>query len=154
MSFNSMNNLMNRLQEQQWEFSIISFPSKHFYEKIWNRKWKILNCFWKTWITYVDNILAILYKSFNVEVFLENLSSQYSSTKFTSEKEVERRLSFLDQCIKRTNGILEFEIYRKKTHTYRYIKNSSNHFKSKTFYLYIWFYYYLYIKMYSQLFNI
>jgi hypothetical protein len=103
------------------------FLAEVFMSRFETENKKMLNNFPKTWLRYVDDIFAIVDKDFNIEDFLENLNCQYSSIKFTSEKEVEGRLPFLDLYIKRSNDKLEFEIYRKKTHTYRYIKNTSNH---------------------------
>jgi hypothetical protein len=101
------------------------FLAEVFMSRFETENKKMLNNFPKTWLRYVDDIFAIVDKDFNIEDFLENLNCQYSSIKFTSEKEVEGRLPFLDLYIKRSNDKLEFEIYRKKTHTYRYIKNTS-----------------------------
>lgn len=87
----------------------------------------MLNNFPKTWIRYSDEIFATIDNDFNIEDFFENLNCQLSWIKFTSEKEVEERLLFLDLYIKRSNDKLEFEIYRKKAQAYKYIKNTSNH---------------------------
>lgn len=103
------------------------FLAEVFMSRFETENKKMLKNFPKTWLRYVDDIFAIVDKDFNIEDFLENLNCQYSSIKFTSEKEVEGKLPFLDLYIKRSNDKLEFEIYRKKTHTYRYIKNTSNH---------------------------
>jgi len=64
-------------------------------------------------IRYVDNIFAIVDKDFNIEYFLENLNYQYSTIKFTYEKEEKEKLQFLDLSIKRANKKFEFKIYRK-----------------------------------------
>ncbi|XP_050524101.1 uncharacterized protein LOC126895864 [Daktulosphaira vitifoliae] len=60
-------------------------------------------------------------------VFIQHLNSFYPSIKFTYEQEIEGKLPFLDLLVKRTEGELNFEIYRKNTHTFRYIPNTSNH---------------------------
>ena len=103
------------------------FLAEVFMSKFETDTKKSLTEFPKTWIRYVDDIFAIIDKDFNIENFLENLNCQYSTIKFTYEEEIDGRLPFLDLYIKRSNEKLEFEIYRKKTHTYRYIQNNSNH---------------------------
>jgi hypothetical protein len=81
----------------------------------------------KIWLRYVDDIFAIIDKDFNLDTFLQQINSQYTSIKFTYEKETDGKLPFLDLLIKRIDNNLKFEIYRKKTHTYRYIQMNSNH---------------------------
>jgi len=44
---------------------------------------------------HIDDILAIVDETFNMDLFLEQTDSQYPSVKFTYEKEVEGKLPFL-----------------------------------------------------------
>ena len=92
------------------------------------------NNFPKIWVRYVDDVFAIVDETFNIDLFLQQISSQYSSIKFTYEKEVGGKLPFLDLLVKRVENQLKFEIYRKKTHTFRYIpKNSNHHWQQKMY---------------------
>ena len=49
------------------------------------------------------------------------------SIQFTTEEENNNKLSFLDVEIERENGHFITSIYRKKTHTDRYLNYKSNH---------------------------
>jgi hypothetical protein len=48
---------------------------------------------------------------------------------FTVEQEHEGKLSFLDTLITRNNGTLKIDVYRKPTHTGRYLDYNSHHDK-------------------------
>ena len=48
------------------------------------------------------------------------------------ETEVDRKIPFLNVCITRNDdGSLAHQVYRKKTHTYRYIHADSHHQPAK-----------------------
>lgn len=55
------------------------------------------------------------------------MNSQHPSTQFTMEIEEEGKLNFLDLTLTRTTAGIEYEIYRKPTHTDTVIPASSNH---------------------------
>ena len=75
---------------------------------------------------YVDDIFCILHKS-NVDSFLEHLNSLSTSIKFTLEKENNNVLPFLDVLVVRDEqGRLMTKVYRKNTHTNRYLSFKSN----------------------------
>ena len=64
--------------------------------------------------------------------FQEHLNSQCDSIKFTLEKEEDNSLPFLDVLItKKTDGSLSHQVYRKKTHTNRYLHADSHHYPSQ-----------------------
>ncbi|KAK4881252.1 hypothetical protein RN001_004571 [Aquatica leii] len=54
------------------------------------------------------------------------------SIKFTMEKEKENSLSFLDVQVTKNKKIMETTVYRKPTHTGRYLNFESNHSTSTT----------------------
>ena len=61
-------------------------------------------------------------------MFHDHLNIISSSIKFTKELDSEGTLSFLDVAVKRkTDGTLSTDIYRKPTHTGRYLSFSSHH---------------------------
>ena len=63
-----------------------------------------------------------------IALFHDHLNTISSSIKFTKELESEGTLSFLDVAvIRKTNGTLSTDIYRKPTHTGRYLSFSSHH---------------------------
>ncbi|XP_037911886.1 uncharacterized protein LOC119652024 [Hermetia illucens] len=80
----------------------------------------------KFWARYVDDILVIIPNE-DIEKTLEAINNIHRNITFTMEKEVDKRIAFLDLAIIRTNNKLEFGIYRKKTHTQRTIPRISKH---------------------------
>ena len=64
----------------------------------------------------------------SLDVFLEHLNSQSEHIKFTMEVEKDNQIPFLDVLItKRNEGTLGHQVYRKKTHTDRYLHADSHH---------------------------
>ena len=61
--------------------------------------------------------------------FKEYLNSHEPRIQFTMEEEKDRVMAFLDLSIRRTDDSLITKVYRKDTHTYRYIHWRSNHTK-------------------------
>ena len=60
------------------------------------------------------------------------MNSQCDIIKFTQEKEEDNSLAFLDVLItKKTDGSLSHQVYRKKTHTNRYLHAESHHHPSQ-----------------------
>jgi hypothetical protein len=51
------------------------------------------------------------------------LNSQYNNIKFTIEEECDKKLPFLDICVRRESNAFKFTIHRKPTSTNRYIKS-------------------------------
>lgn len=82
------------------------------------------------WYRYVDDVFCII-NSRQLNNFLQFLNAQHPSITFTVERDEDGSLAFLDLKIKTTDdGKLEFSIYRKPTHTDRYITVDSHHHQS------------------------
>ena len=92
--------------------SIESFPLK---PKWWNRFVDETNINWP-------------HGKESLDMFLEHLNSHSEHIKFTMEVEEENQIPFLDVLItKRIGGTLGHQVYRKKTHTDRYLHTDSHH---------------------------
>ncbi|CAG9836786.1 unnamed protein product [Diabrotica balteata] len=83
----------------------------------------------KVWFRYVDDTFIIWpHGQHTLSPFLDHLNSQHPSIKFTMEVENNRSLPFLDVLVtSKPNGRLGHSVYRKKTHTNRYLHASSHH---------------------------
>ncbi|RVE50998.1 hypothetical protein evm_004407 [Chilo suppressalis] len=83
----------------------------------------------KLWKRYVDDVFCILRgNKHDVESHLANLNGIHSKINFTYGMEEDRSLVFLDVKIRvRNDGSLGHSIYRKPTHTDRYLNASSHH---------------------------
>ena len=83
----------------------------------------------KRWKRYVDDTDVVwphgkeeLYR------FLEHLNNQNNTIRFTMEIEINMSLPFLDVVIsKNDNGSISHQVYRKKTHSDRYLHSNSHH---------------------------
>ena len=85
-------------------FHLLSTPVKPF--------------FWKR---YVDDVISAVSGN-EAERFLSHLNSIEPSIQFTLEREKDRNLSFLDLDVSiGVQGNLEFSVYRKPTHTDKYL---------------------------------
>ncbi|KAL9971531.1 hypothetical protein ACROYT_G017705 [Oculina patagonica] len=81
-------------------------------------------CFWKR---YVDDVCAAV-KSNLVLTLQNHLNSIEPSIQFTVERETERKISFLDVTVcRQDDGQLSTKVYRKPTHTERYLSFDSHH---------------------------
>ena len=81
----------------------------------------------RLWKRYVDDTCCILRKG-DVDGLLNHLNSIRPTIKFTMELEEEGSLPFLNTRVTRlANGKLDITVYRKKTHTDRYLHFESHH---------------------------
>lgn len=83
----------------------------------------------KLWLRYVDDTFVIWSHGVDkLKTFLEYLNNIHPSIQFTMEVEVQGQLPFLDiLVIKKPNGALGHTVYRKPTHTNRYLNAHSHH---------------------------
>ena len=82
----------------------------------------------RVWIRYVDDTFVIWpHGKDALSNFLMHLNRQHSSIKFTKEEETEDRLPFLDVMVERCGKKVSTTVYRKPTHTDRYIHYTSHH---------------------------
>ena len=79
------------------------------------------------WKRYVDDVISAVSKN-EVENLLNHLNTVEPSFQFTVERENDGQLSFLDLNIYRKDqGLLETGVYRKPTHTDKYLAFDSHH---------------------------
>lgn len=83
----------------------------------------------KCWFRYVDDTFLIWQHGAQELVNFQNfLNDQHSEIQFTMESEKDGALPFLDVLVKRKpDGTLGHQVYRKPTHTNRYLNAQSNH---------------------------
>ena len=91
---------------------------------------KALNTYLKPpslWICYVDDVYAIMKKT-EFESFHDYLNTISTLIKFTKELEKFGQLAFLDVIVQQLkDGSLATSVYRKPTHTDRYLQYSFHH---------------------------
>ncbi|XP_026744741.1 uncharacterized protein LOC113506080, partial [Trichoplusia ni] len=76
---------------------------------------------------YVDDTFTVLPSS-QVNAFLKHLNSINNKIQFTMELEDNKSLAFLDILVKRNpDQTISHTVYRKKTHTDRYLNGESHH---------------------------
>lgn len=64
---------------------------------------------------YIDDCFVLFNKKENAEHFLDYINNKHSNIKFTSEVEIENKISFLDIQIERDNDEFVTSVFRKKT---------------------------------------
>ena len=81
----------------------------------------------RIWKRYVDDTFSVMKKG-DVDRLLNHLNSIHPSIKFTMELEEDGSIPFLDTRVTRkVEGKLDITVYRKPTHTDRYLHFSSHH---------------------------
>ncbi len=82
----------------------------------------------KKWFRYVDDVFSIIKKHTLTNLY-KLLNSIDPHINFTIEQELDEKLSFLDTLVTRNNGSLSIDVYRKPTHTDKYLDWNSHHDK-------------------------
>ena len=78
------------------------------------------------WKRYVEDIIAAI-PTTEIENFTNYLNSQNENIKFTAEIEEDKHILFLDLLIfHMDDGSMNFEVYRKPTHSGKYLDFKSN----------------------------
>ena len=77
-------------------------------------------------VSFIDDVFSII-KKHAITNFHNLLNSIDPHINFTIEQEQNGQLSFLDTIVTRNNGSLIVNVYRKPTHTDRYLDYSSQH---------------------------
>ena len=80
----------------------------------------------KIWKRHVDDSFCIIGKD-NVSAFHDTLNSIDTNISFTIETECNGKISFLDTLVSCRNGVIVVDVYRKPTHTDRYLDFDSHH---------------------------
>ena len=79
------------------------------------------------WVRYVDDMYGIMEKT-EVELFHDYLNTIFTSIKLIKELEKSGRLAFLDVSVQQMEDeSLTTSVYRKPTHTDKYLQYSSHH---------------------------
>ena len=82
----------------------------------------------KVWYRYVDDTFVVWsHGDEELDRFLQYINKQNKNIQFTLEKESQGKLPFLDVLVIRKGHQLEHTVYRKPTHTDRYLNKYSNH---------------------------
>ena len=87
------------------------------------------------WLWYIDDTFVIWnHEDKELNIFLRHLNSLHSNIEFTMEIEADSSLPFLDVLVTwKENQKLGHTVFRKHTHTDRYLhKNSNHHPRQKT----------------------
>ena len=82
----------------------------------------------KIWFRYVDDTFVIWnHGQEKLQEFLEHINGIHENIQFTMEMEENHKLAFLDVLLTRKGTWLGHTVYRKPTHTDRYLHRASNH---------------------------
>ena len=73
------------------------------------------------WKRYVDDVLCLVSKNFNLQEYLKFINSLYPSLNLTYEWQKEDKIPFLDVLIHNCKSHLKFSVYRKPTHSESYL---------------------------------
>ncbi|CAM1298513.1 Uncharacterised protein r2_g809 [Pycnogonum litorale] len=85
----------------------------------------------KVWLKYVDDTFVIWpHGKDKLKEFLNYLNSIEDYIKFTMELEANKKLLFLDVLVETNESRPTYSVYRKATHTDKYLTYLSNHHQS------------------------
>ena len=84
----------------------------------------------KVWKRFVDDCFSIIKKT-NISSFHDTLNSIDPHIDFTIENEKDGKIAFLDTLISRRDGLISIDVYRKPTHTDRYLVLTTYHTTTK-----------------------
>ena len=88
----------------------------------------VSSLFWKR---FVDDVISAVSQN-EIVVLLQHLNSIEPSIQFTEERETNGKLPFLDTCVQgTTDRKLETVVYRKPTHTDKYLSFNSHQSSEK-----------------------
>ena len=87
----------------------------------------------KLWLRYVYDIFVVWPHGKDVlQAFLKYINSIHSRIQFTLELEQNNKLPFLDVLITKTrDDTLQYTVYKKPTHTNRYLNAESDHHRTE-----------------------
>ena len=81
----------------------------------------------RLWLRYLDDTFVIWSQGRGqLEDFLSFLNGRHGNIQFTMEEETEGSIPFPDMLVKKNKGSLSTSVYRKPTHTDRYLHFSSH----------------------------
>lgn len=88
----------------------------------------------KVWFRYVDDTFVIWsHGPEKLQEFLQHINSIHENIQFTMETEENNKIAFLDVLLTRRGKHLGHTVYRKPTHTDRYLQRNSNHHPCQKF---------------------
>ncbi|KAK5639002.1 hypothetical protein RI129_011494 [Pyrocoelia pectoralis] len=86
----------------------------------------------KCWYRYVDDTFVIWQHGLdNLNDFLQHLNNIHPNITFTMEIEKQNQLPFLDILVTKTEKEFSYTLFRKPTHTNRYLNAHSHHHPSQ-----------------------
>ena len=88
----------------------------------------------KVWFRYVDDTFVVWsHGPKKLQEFLQHINSIHENIQFTMETEENNKIAFLDVLLTRRGKDLGHTVYRKPTHTDRYLQRNSNHHPCQKF---------------------
>ena len=85
------------------------------------------------WVRYVDDTFVLWPDGEqHLKDFHQHLNSQHPAIQFTMEREQQKKIAFLDVAVERKPESFVTSVYRKPTHTDRYINFASHHHHPRT----------------------
>ncbi|XP_057290570.1 uncharacterized protein LOC130613216 [Hydractinia symbiolongicarpus] len=80
----------------------------------------------KVWKRFVDDVFLITKRAY-LDAFYKHINNLHPKIQFTIEHEKNGTPPFLDTLVSRNGGDLSVSVYRKPTHTDKYLNYTSNH---------------------------